>query len=79
MSLLQGELGITPAKGDRLTDWLRRPLTDNQKTYAAADVASLLELQDRLVAQLTTLGRLGVGRGGVRGAAHPADRRASTR
>jgi ribonuclease D len=59
VSLVQGELGITPAKGDRLTDWLRRPLTDNQKTYAAADVASLLELQDRLVAQLTALGRLG--------------------
>ena len=59
VSLLQGELGITPAKGDRLTDWLRRPLTDTQQEYAAADVASLLELQDRLVAELTSLGRLG--------------------
>ena len=59
VSLLQGELGITPAKGDRLTDWLRRPLTDAQKSYAAADVASLLELHDRLVAELTSLGRLG--------------------
>jgi ribonuclease D len=59
VSLLQGELGITPAKGDRLTDWLRRPLTEAQQTYAAADVASLLELQDRLVAELTSLGRLG--------------------
>jgi ribonuclease D len=58
VSLLQGELGITPAKGDRLTDWLRRPLTDTQRAYAAADVASLLELQDRLVAQLASLGRL---------------------
>ena len=58
LSLLQGELGITPAKGDRLTDWLRRPLTPAQQTYAAADVASLLELQDTLVAQLTALGRL---------------------
>jgi ribonuclease D len=58
VSLLQGELGITPAKGDRLTDWLRRPLTDTQRAYAAADVASLLELHDRLVAQLTTLGRV---------------------
>jgi ribonuclease D len=58
VSLLQGELGITPAKGDRLTDWLRRPLTDTQKEYAAADVAYLLELQDRLIAQLTELGRL---------------------
>lgn len=59
VSLLQGELGVTPAKGDRLTDWLRRPLTDNQMSYAAADVASLLELHDVLVAQLTALGRLG--------------------
>ena len=59
VSLLQGELGITPAKGDRLTDWLRRPLTEAQQAYAAADVASLLELQDRLVAELTSLGRLG--------------------
>jgi ribonuclease D len=59
VSLLQGELGITPAKGDRLTDWLRRPLTEAQQSYAAADVASLLELQDRLVAELTSLGRLG--------------------
>ena len=58
VSLLQGELGITPAKGDRLTDWLRRPLTPAQQAYAAADVASLLELQDKLVAQLSELGRL---------------------
>ncbi len=73
-SLLQGELGITPAKGDRLTDWLRRPLTDAQRTYAAADVASLLELHDRLVAELDGARPAGLGRGGVRGAAHPADR-----
>jgi len=59
VSLLQGELGITPAKGDRLTDWLRRPLSDAQRAYAAADVASLLELQDRLVAELASLGRVG--------------------
>ncbi len=59
VALVQGELGISPAKGDRLTDWLRRPLTDAQRTYAAADVASLLELHDRLVAELSSLGRLG--------------------
>ncbi|MFV0308632.1 MAG: ribonuclease D [Desertimonas sp.] len=57
-SLVQGELGFAPAKGDRLTDWLRRPLTDAQRSYAAADVTSLLALQDRLTAQLSERGRL---------------------
>lgn len=57
-NLLQGELGFSPPKGDRLTDWLRRPLSDAQRTYAAADVASLLDVHDRLEAQLSDLGRL---------------------
>ncbi len=57
VSLLGGELDVRPAKGDRLTDWLRRPLTDAQRDYAAADVAYLLELQDRLTEQLDRLGR----------------------
>jgi len=56
-SLLNGELSINPPKGDRLTDWLRRPLSDAQRQYAALDVAHLIELQDRLVAQLDQLGR----------------------
>lgn len=59
VALLSGELGVSPPKGDRLTDWLRRPLTEAQRSYAASDVAHLLEVQDRLVAQLTALGRLG--------------------
>ncbi len=58
VSLLQGEIGISPAKGDRLTDWLRRPLTDSQCQYAAADVEYLLEVHERLVAQLAEVGRL---------------------
>lgn len=57
-NLMQGELKISVPKGDRLTDWLRRPLTDDQKSYAASDVANLLQLQDRLVGQLTRAGRL---------------------
>lgn len=57
-SLLQGELNVTASKGDRLTDWLRRPLTAEQQRYAAGDVVHLLELRDRFVARLGELGRL---------------------
>jgi len=58
-SLVQGELGIALGKGDRLTDWLARPLTDDQLRYAASDVEHLLALFDRLATQLTALGRDG--------------------
>lgn len=58
VALLQGELDITVPKGDRLTDWLRRPLSDDQREYAAADVAYLLEVHRRLVAELRSLHRL---------------------
>ena len=57
-SLLQAELSVVASKGDRLTDWLRRPLTADQQSYAASDVAHLLQLQDRLTATLERLGRL---------------------
>ena len=59
VALLSGEMGITPAKGDRLTDWLRRPLSDAQREYAAVDVAYLLPVHDRQTEQLTAAGRLG--------------------
>ena len=57
-NLLSAELGLKLPKADRLSDWLRRPLTAGQQAYAAADVAHLLELHDRLAAQLESLGRL---------------------
>ena len=57
VSLLHGELRVVATKGDRLTDWLKRPLSDDQCSYAASDVAHLLELQDRLDGQLEALGR----------------------
>ncbi|MEQ8718226.1 MAG: HRDC domain-containing protein [Acidimicrobiales bacterium] len=51
-------LGRRLPKGDRLTDWLRRPLSDDQLEYAAADVRHLLEIHAELVTQLTDRGRL---------------------
>ncbi len=56
-SLLAGELKVQVAKGDRLTDWLQRPLTAEQRAYAASDVDHLLELHDRLLVQLAEMGR----------------------
>nr|MBP9054327.1 hypothetical protein [Ilumatobacteraceae bacterium] len=57
VSLLQSELRVTAGKGDRLTDWLRRPLSADQRDYAASDVAHLLQLQDTLDAKLAAEGR----------------------
>lgn len=51
-SLVNSELKLVLPKGDRLTDWLRRPLTDGQKSYAASDVEHLLEIHDLLTAKL---------------------------
>ncbi len=51
-SLVERFLGLRLAKGDRLTDWSRRPLTASQVAYAASDVAYLLELADVISEQL---------------------------
>jgi ribonuclease D len=58
-ALSQAFLGVAVAKGDRLTDWRRRPLTDSQVAYAAADVEGLLDLADAITAQLERDDRLG--------------------
>lgn len=57
-SLLQSFLKVTVPKGDRLTDWLRRPLTKEQLIYAASDVAYLSELSSLIVNELENLGRM---------------------
>lgn len=57
-SILKRYLGINLPKGDRLTDWLRRPLSAQQLSYAASDVEHLFPLTDLLVAELEKLGRL---------------------
>lgn len=57
-SLVEREIGEKLEKGDRLTDWLRRPLSEDQRRYAALDVAYLFELHDRLLEQLEADGRV---------------------
>lgn len=56
-ALTEGELDVRMSKGDRLTDWLRRPLDARQKAYAASDVAHLLRLHDLLTDRIEGLGR----------------------
>jgi len=51
-------LHLRLAKGDRLTDWSRRPLTASQVAYAASDVAYLLAMTDVISEQLSQRGRL---------------------
>lgn len=56
-ALVQKEMGFALPKGDRLTDWLRRPLSDDQKSYAAADVRYLPTLHESITRQLDACGR----------------------
>lgn len=55
--LAGAELGVTLPKDHARTDWSRRPLSDEQLHYAAADVLWLLPLAERLEAELERLGR----------------------
>jgi ribonuclease D len=57
-ALHERELGIQLPKSSRLTDWLVRPLDEGQLDYAAADVAHLLEIHDRLSRLLEERGRV---------------------
>ena len=57
-SLHERELGLRLPKSEQLTDWLVRPLSASQQTYAASDVAHLLEIHELQVVQLTERGRL---------------------
>jgi ribonuclease D len=51
-------LSVSLPKADQLSDWMQRPISDRQITYAAGDVAYLLELRAVISQRLEELGRL---------------------
>lgn len=55
--LLERGLKVKLDKGEQYTDWSRRPLSERQLAYAAADVAHLVALADELLARAERLGR----------------------
>ncbi|MGP0004432.1 MAG: ribonuclease D [Acidimicrobiales bacterium] len=57
VSLAESLLGIRLHKGDQLADWMQRPLAASQLSYAAGDVAHLLEMRRVLAERLDALGR----------------------
>ncbi|MGH9178750.1 MAG: ribonuclease D, partial [Acidimicrobiales bacterium] len=57
-TLVDRLLGVRLRKGDRLTDWSRRPLGPDQQAYAAADVEHLLPLRATIMDRLSARGRL---------------------
>ncbi len=56
--LVDQMLGVPLPKADRLSDWLERPMSERQISYAVSDVAHLLELRAVLSERLSALGRL---------------------
>lgn len=58
-ALVRQMLKIELDKSSRFTDWARRPLSDNQLTYALADVTHLASLYPMLRERLEKEGRLG--------------------
>jgi len=57
-NLLADQLGVSLEEDEQRSDWGRRPLSPEQITYAFADVRHLLELRDKLAAQLVERGHL---------------------
>jgi ribonuclease D len=57
VSLVSALLDVRLDKGDQLTDWARRPLSESARRYAAGDVAHLLALTAALRERLQSRGR----------------------
>ncbi len=64
--LVDQVLGVSLPKADQLSDWMQRPIPDRQITYAAGDVAYLLELRAVLSERLEAARPTHVGSRGVR-------------
>jgi ribonuclease D len=56
-ALLERVLDVKLDKGERYTDWSKRPLSTAQLEYGAGDVTHLLELADELARRAEKLGR----------------------
>jgi ribonuclease D len=56
--LVEQVTGVALDKGQTRSDWLRRPLSDEQLHYAAEDVVHLHAIHEELLGRLRTLGRL---------------------
>lgn len=57
-ALAERHFGVKLPKDEQRSDWSSRPLSENQMLYAAADVAYLGQLGEKLEAQLEDAGRL---------------------
>ena len=55
--LVETVTGVTLPKGETRSDWLRRPLSDAQREYAADDVRYLHAIHAHLAPKLAELGR----------------------
>ncbi len=56
-ALLESEAGVRHFKDLQRCDWSRRPISPAQERYLVEDVLHLLELRDRLQAELVRIGR----------------------
>jgi ribonuclease D len=74
-SLLGDVLDVRVAKSASFTRWERRPLSDEQLSYAREDVEHLLELAAELERRLAGLGRLEWAREECEALAHASDER----
>lgn len=57
-NIVKHYIGIDLPKGETRSDWLQRPLTENQCEYAALDVAYLHEIWEAQTSQLNSLKRM---------------------